>query len=204
MTFRINNANLCYLIIPKQKGCPGVWRLKQGEEFWSNTTVIRAVWPATEVRGTASISPTLPLLWDWEFTNSPVHQWLTGYWDLISQTMQQHLAQKLKQKSGMTMSPPAWKPCMAFTSKVKSGKYLYLNTVTTTVRKNPFMLHCCTQISRNIHKIMNLRFPIINSNVPTDIPVGSGSYVSIQTTLFDYSCLYVFYILICKPRNLPN
>lgn len=61
----------------------------------------------------------------------------------------------------MTTSPLVWKPCTAFTSKVKSGKYLYVNTVTTTVRKNPFMSHCYNQISRNIHKILLKCIPLL-------------------------------------------
>jgi len=73
-----------YLIVPKQKGCPGAWKLKHREEFWPHTTVTYAVWPATGVRGTASTSPTLPLPWDWQFTSSPVYECLTGYWDSIS------------------------------------------------------------------------------------------------------------------------
>lgn len=41
-----------------------------------------------------------------EIATSPVHWCVLDNWDSISLTLYQHLAQKLKQNSGMLMSPP--------------------------------------------------------------------------------------------------
>lgn len=185
----MNNSNLSNLIIPKQKECQGVRKLKQRDEFCSSTAVMHVLWPARGVRRTASISPGLPPPWDWEFTGSAV---VTADWDhkLPSSTWHRNLSRKQGWRQVHLPESHAW----PLPRKFSPGNiHSHLNPVMTSVRKKNISSYTTeTKSAETFIKPYWTARP------------SWRSCGSIQPTRLDYSCLYTPYSLICKPRNLPN